>query len=339
MCHLQNNNINQKHSHWTSVGNGLACLSATACQLHFRKSSGSGAAFRNVLKGFQGMYKISKIISGATTIHLSTSGPSQAGGVSQQQSCEIQGGSMQTPGPLREKPCKGGGWGWLGWGAALCWCPGELWTIQQPADTRQRPSMHLGIALTPSTLHSCGQIQCLVLGLPQYKTRTGWFMLSEGPSGWSGLEQLPVRRGWGMGCLSLGQRRLQGDWRREAQFPLNNGTTTLILLLCTPFLIKPHTKGCVICQHFILTVLERRGDFMWMERQDISSLPGKGKSTAWGATGATVSYLDPWLLNLPHVGKCISVLHFLEGWGKFCCHMHSARGPGKIPTRKCQYFV
>lgn len=101
------------------MGNGLACFSAAACQLHFRKSSGSGAAFRNVLKGFQGMYKINKIISGATTTQLSTSGPSQAGGVSQQQSCEIQGGSMQTPGPQKEKPCKGEGWGWLGWGESL----------------------------------------------------------------------------------------------------------------------------------------------------------------------------------------------------------------------------
>lgn len=53
---------------------------------------------------------------------------------------------------------------------------------------------------------------------------------------------------------------------------------------------------------------------MWMERQDISLPPGKGKSTSWGATGATVPYLDPQLLKLPHDGKHTSTLHFIEEW-------------------------
>lgn len=61
---------------------------------------------------------------------------------------------MQASGPLKEKPCKGGGWGWLGWGEAL-WESLVPWgIIQEPADTRHGPSMHLGIGLTPSTLHS-----------------------------------------------------------------------------------------------------------------------------------------------------------------------------------------
>lgn len=124
------------------------------------------------------------------------------------------------------------------------------------------------------------------------------------------------------GCLSLGQRWLQGGWRRVTWFPHSNRTTMLILLLCTPFLIKLHTKGCVICQSLILKVLERRGHFMWMEREDISSPSGKGKNTAWGRTGVTVLYLDPWLLKQPHDGKHISILHFLEGWRRSCCHIH-----------------
>lgn len=142
-----------------------------------------------------------------------------------------------------------------------------------------------------------------------------------------------------MGCLSLGQRWLQGGWGRVAQFPHSNGTTMLILLLYTPFLIKLHTKESLICQSFILTILERKDYFMCMERQDISPPPGKGKNTAWGAPGATVPYLDPWLLKLPHGGKYISMLHFVEGWGKFNCHIHSAGGPGKILTGKYQYLV
>lgn len=235
----------------------------------------------------------------------------------------LEGWANSNLGKFKEDQCKlldlrrknparvkaGGGWA----GENLCgscWCPGASWAIQERADTRHGPSMHLGIGLTPSTLHSwdCGQIQCLVLGLPQYTTWTSWCMLSEGPPGWSGLEQFPVRMGWGMGCLSLGKRWLQRGWRRVAQFPHSNGTM-LILLLCTPFLIKLHTKGCVIYQSLILTVLERRGLFTWMERQNISLPPGKWKSTAWGARGATVPYLNPWLLKLPHDGNLISTLH------------------------------
>lgn len=241
MCHLQNNNINQKHSHWTSVGNGLARLSATACQLHFRKSSGSGAAFRNVLKGFQGMYKISKIISGAATTQLSTSGPRLEGGANsnlvkfKEDQCKLLDLWRKNPSRMEA----GGGWA----GKKLCgsfWCHGASWAIHKPADTRHGPSMYLGIGLTPSTLHSRdhGLIQCLVLGLPQYKTWTSW---CGEPPGWSGLKKFPVRRGWRMGCLSLGQRWLQGGWRRVTQFPHSNGTM-LILLLCTPFLINHMLK-------------------------------------------------------------------------------------------------
>lgn len=177
------------------MGNGLACLSAAACQLHFRKSSGSGAAFRNVLKRFQGMYKISKIISGATTTELSTSGPSQAGGVSQQKSCEIQGGSMQTPGPLREKPCKGGGWGWLGWGAAL-WESLVPWGIMchSGASRHQTWPIHAsGDWITPSTLHCI----CSVWFWGSLNTKRGQAGVRSvrGPPGCSGLEQFPMRRG------------------------------------------------------------------------------------------------------------------------------------------------
>lgn len=81
-------------------------------------------------------------------------------------------------------------------------------------------------------------------------------MFGEGPP-W--LEQFPVRRGWGMGCLTLGQRWLQGGRRRVAQFPHSNGATMLILPLCDPFVIKPHTKGCVICQNLILNSPREKG--------------------------------------------------------------------------------
>lgn len=114
LCNLQNNNKSQQHSNWTSVGNGLACLLATVCQLHFWKSSDPGAAFRNALYGFQAIYKISKIISGATTSRLSTSESIWAGGMCQQHSCDIQQGPMWTPGQVWGQSCKNVGWGQLG---------------------------------------------------------------------------------------------------------------------------------------------------------------------------------------------------------------------------------
>lgn len=56
MCHLQNNNINQKHSNWISVGNFLAYLSANASQIHFRNLSDPGDPVKNEPKVFQIVY-------------------------------------------------------------------------------------------------------------------------------------------------------------------------------------------------------------------------------------------------------------------------------------------
>lgn len=75
--------------------------------------------------------------------------------------------------------------------------------------------------------------------------------------------------GWGW------QQPLVAAWRqpRRSQASHSHETRALILLLCSPFcnnffffflpfLIKLCTNGCVICQRFVLTVLERKGPFM-----------------------------------------------------------------------------
>lgn len=168
-------------------------------------------------------------------------------------------------------------------------------------------------------LYSALYIQCLVLGLPQYETWTSWCTFSEGAPRVLRAGAVPYEERLRNGLSKCGAEIAPGGLEKSSPVSHSNGTTTLILLLCTPFLIKLHTNGCVICQSFILTALERRGHLMWMERQDISRPPCKGKSTAWGAT---VPYLDPWLLKLPHGGRHISTLHFLKGCRNFCCHIH-----------------
>lgn len=90
------------------------------------------------------------------------------------------------------------------------------------------------------------------------------------------------------GLSKCGAEIAPGGLEKSGPVSHSNGTTTLILLLCTPFLIKLHTNGCVICQSFILTALERRGHLMWWKDRIFHVplakgrvLPGEPQSLTW----------------------------------------------------------